>query len=96
MKTGALIVNAGRGAVVDSRALVDELAGGRLRAALDVFDPEPPAASSEIWSVPGLLLTPHIASNVLGVVSRQAALLVTRLTAFARGEEVPGVRDQGY
>jgi phosphoglycerate dehydrogenase-like enzyme len=96
MKTGALIVNAGRGAVVDSSALVDELASGRLRAALDVFDPEPPAASSEIWSVPGLLLTPHIASNVLGVVNRQAALLVTRLTAFARGEEVPGVRDQGY
>lgn len=96
MKTGALVVNAARGGVVDTPSLLRELADGRLRAALDVVDPEPPPSTSEIWSVPGLLLTPHIASNVPGILERQAELLAERLPAFARGEDVPGVRDQGY
>lgn len=93
MKDGALLVNAARGAVVDSAALLGELTSGRIRAALDVFDPEPPEPSSPIWSIPGVLLTPHIASNVLGMVHRQAALLTARLPAFARGQ-VPGGQDQ--
>lgn len=96
MKDGALLVNAARGPVVDSAALLEQVASGRLRAALDVFDPEPPEPSSPIWSLPGLLLTPHIASNVPGVAYRQAALLRTRLPAFARGEQVLSERDMGY
>lgn len=96
MKDGGLLVNASRGAVVDSDALIEQLASGRLRAALDVFDPEPPEPSSPIWTVPGLLLTPHIASAVRGTVHRQATLLKTRLPAFARGDHVPGERNQGY
>jgi len=95
MKDGALLVNAARGAVVDSTALLAALSTGRLRAALDVFDPEPPEPSSPIWSLPGLLLTPHVASNVPGMVQRQGALLTARLPAFALGEHVPGERDRG-
>ncbi len=96
MRNGALLVSAARGAVIDTQSLLDELANGRLRAALDVVDPEPPPPTSKIWSVPGLLLTPHIASSVPGMRERQAALLAERLPAFARGADVSGVRDQGY
>lgn len=96
MKDGALLVNASRGRIVDSAALISEVTSGRLRAALDVFDPEPPGPSSAIWSAPGALLTPHVASSVSGMLARQAALLCARLPAFARHEDVPGVRDQGY
>jgi phosphoglycerate dehydrogenase-like enzyme len=96
MKDGALLVNASRGAVVDTAALLDELTTGRLRAALDVFDPEPPQADSQVWATPGLLLTPHIASSTVGVHERQVALLTERLPAFGRHETIQGLRDQGY
>lgn len=96
MKDGALLVNASRGGVVDTAALLDELGGGRLRAALDVFDPEPPQPGSPIWSTPGLLLTPHVASSTLGMHQRQVALLAERLPAFARHETLSGLRDQGF
>jgi phosphoglycerate dehydrogenase-like enzyme len=96
MRDGALLVSAARGGVVDTAALVRELASGRLRAALDVLDPEPPLPSSQVWSLPTLLLTPHVASSVPGVLTRQAALLAERLPAFARGERVAGARRMGY
>ena len=58
MRPGALLVNAGRGALVDTDALVAALRGERLRAALDVTDPEPLPAGHPLWEAPGLLLTP--------------------------------------
>ncbi len=63
MKPGALLVNAGRGPVVDKVALVEALGDGRLRAALDVTDPEPLPADDALWSAPNLLLTPHMAGD---------------------------------
>ncbi|HEX6782984.1 MAG TPA: NAD(P)-dependent oxidoreductase [Solirubrobacterales bacterium] len=63
MKRGALLVNAGRGRVVDQRALLAGLIDGRLRAALDVTEPEPLPADDPLWSAPNLLLTPHIAGD---------------------------------
>ncbi len=63
MKPGALLVNAGRGQVVDQQALLAGLDDGRLRAALDVTDPEPLPADDPLWSAPNLLLTPHIAGD---------------------------------
>lgn len=63
MKPGALLVNAGRGQVVDHKALLAGLEGGRLRAALDVTDPEPLSPDDPLWSAPNLLLTPHIAGD---------------------------------
>lgn len=64
LPVGALIVNVGRGAVIDQQALETELRSGRLRAALDVFEQEPLPADDSLWSCPNLLLTPHIAGNM--------------------------------
>ena len=63
MRPGALLINAGRGRVVDQGALVEALGEGRLRAALDVTDPEPLPPSHPLWSAPNLLLTPHMAGD---------------------------------
>lgn len=63
MKPGALLVNAGRGPVVERAALLEALEAGRLRAALDVTDPEPLPADDPLWSAPNLLLTPHVAGD---------------------------------
>jgi phosphoglycerate dehydrogenase-like enzyme len=63
MKPEALLVNAGRGQVVDKEALVEALEEGRLRAALDVTDPEPLPGDDPLWSAPNLLLTPHMAGD---------------------------------
>jgi phosphoglycerate dehydrogenase-like enzyme len=63
MKPGALLVNAGRGQVVDKAALIKALEAGRLRAALDVTDPEPLPGNDPLWSAPNLLLTPHMAGD---------------------------------
>ena len=64
MPDGAVLVNAARGPVVDTDALLAELTSGRLRAALDVTDPEPLPAGHPLWSAPGLLLTPHVGGSV--------------------------------
>lgn len=59
MRDGALLVNVARGPVVDTDALLAELQSGRLRAALDVTDPEPLPSGHPLWSVPNTLITPH-------------------------------------
>lgn len=92
LRTGSLLVNAARGAVVDSVALLEELEAGRLRAALDVFDPEPPPHHSPLWNLPNVLLTPHVASNVAGMVQRQADLLRSRIPAFNSSDELTRLR----
>ena len=61
---GALIVNVGRGTVIDQEALEAELRAGRLCAALDVFEAEPVPADNSIWDCPNLLITPHTAGNM--------------------------------
>jgi phosphoglycerate dehydrogenase-like enzyme len=63
MKPGALLVNAGRGRVIDQGALADALHAGRIRAALDVTDPEPLSEDDRLWDAPNLLLTPHMAGD---------------------------------
>jgi phosphoglycerate dehydrogenase-like enzyme len=73
MKDGALLVNAARGVVVDTEALLAELTSGRLRAALDVTDPEPLPEGHPLWSAPNLLLTPHVAGAVPQTNARAAA-----------------------
>lgn len=62
----ALVINAGRGRVVDTAALVSEVKAGRLRAALDVTEPEPLPADHPLWSLPGVIISPHSARTVPG------------------------------
>jgi phosphoglycerate dehydrogenase-like enzyme len=63
MKSGAGLVNYSRSKLVDYEALRAELSAGRLSAVLDVFDSEPLASDSPLWSTPNLLVTPHCCSN---------------------------------
>lgn len=80
---GALVVNVGRGKVVDTDALVAELQAGRLRAALDVTDPEPLPADHPLWRAPGCIVTPHLGGytdattpRLVDLVRRQVAELL--------------------
>lgn len=87
MPDGAILVNAARGPVVDTDALVAELRSGRLRAALDVMDPEPLPPDHPLWTVDGLLLTPHVAGSVEGFAQRCYAVAAAQIARFAAGKE---------
>ncbi|QUQ71385.1 2-hydroxyacid dehydrogenase [Kutzneria sp. CA-103260] len=87
MADGAILVNAARGPVVDTDALVAELQRGRLRAALDVTDPEPLPPGHPLWSVDGLLLTPHVAGSCTGREKRAYGIAAAEVARFIRGEQ---------
>ncbi len=86
MPDGAILVNVSRGPVVETDALVAELASGRLRAALDVTEPEPLPEDHPLWEVPGLLLTPHVGGAVSGVRQRAYAVVARELSHYLSGE----------
>lgn len=88
---GALLVNVARGKVVDTDALLAELVSGRLRAALDVTDPEPLPAGHPLWSAPGLLLTPHVGGNTTATPRRMAELVRAQLERLVGGEPLENV-----
>jgi phosphoglycerate dehydrogenase-like enzyme len=90
MRDGALLVCAGRGAVVDTDALTAELASGRLRAVLDVTDPEPLPAGHPLWEL-ALAITPHNAGDSPAADERAIALAAEQLGRFARGEPLENV-----
>ena len=85
---GALIVNVGRGTVIDQAALEKELRAGRLRAALDVFESEPLPAKSTLWACPNLLITPHTAGNMTlpYTVERIVALFLEDFDRYCAGQ----------
>ena len=91
MKDGALLVNAARGAIVDTDALLKELTSGRLKAALDVTDPEPLPAGHPLWRAPGLLLTPHAGGAVTAARLRAYRIVAAQLARYARGEPLLNV-----
>jgi phosphoglycerate dehydrogenase-like enzyme len=91
MKDDALLVNAARGVVVDTDALVAELRSGRLRAAVDVTEPEPLPAGHPLWSAPNLLLTPHVAGAVPDTNARAAAAVTDQLERVLAGEPLQNV-----
>ncbi|MEV5687513.1 2-hydroxyacid dehydrogenase [Streptomyces sp. NPDC052164] len=91
MPDGALLVNVARGGVVDTGALLSELASGRLRAALDVTDPEPLPAGHPLWHAPNVLITPHVGGSTSAFEPRAKRLLAAQLTRFAAGEPVRNV-----
>ena len=90
MRDGALLVNAGRGAVVDTGALVAELEAGRLRAVLDVVDPEPLPDDHPLWDL-ALAITPHNAGDTAAADERAVHFATGQLARFARGEELENV-----
>lgn len=96
MRDGAVLVNAARGKVVDTGALVAELASGRLRAALDVTEPEPPPAGHPLWTVPNLLLTPHVAASVEGYERRAYAVVAQEIARYAAGERLHNLVQGDY
>lgn len=96
MPDGALLVNGARGPVVDTEALLAELTSGRIRAAVDVTDPEPLPPGHPLWSAPGLLLTPHVGGTVPMAMRRAYGVAAEQLAAFVRGEEPPNLVTGAY
>lgn len=96
MKDGAVLVNAARGGVVDTEALIAELKTGRLRAALDVTAPEPLPQGHPLWSAPGVLITPHIAGSTPASVRRTLRLIREQLGRYLAGEELINVITDSY
>lgn len=67
---GALLVNVSRGAIVDTDALTERARTGAIRVAIDVVEPEPLPADHPLWSIPGVLITPHLGGNISSMPSR--------------------------
>ncbi len=94
MRDGAVLVNAARGGVVDTDALVTELHRGRIRAVLDVTDPEPLPDGHPLWTAPGVLsITPHLAGASAAGSRAAAQLAADQLGRWVRGEPLENVVD---
>ena len=87
MPDGALLVNVGRGRVVDTEALLAELRAGRLRAALDVTDPEPLPADHPLWRAPNTIITPHVGGYTTATTPRLVALVRRQIDELLAGRE---------
>ena len=96
MADGALLVNVARGGIVDTGALVAEVGSGRLRAALDVVEPEPLPEGHPLWSAPGVIITPHAAGHVRASGARAFALVRAQLERFVAGEQLKNVVSGDY
>jgi phosphoglycerate dehydrogenase-like enzyme len=93
LSDGTLVVNVGRGPLLDTSAVIAE--AGRLRFALDVTDPEPLPDGHPLWSAPGVLITPHVAGGTTAMLPRMAALLRSQLTAYVSGQPLRNVVADG-
>lgn len=96
MKDGAVLVNAARGGIVDTDALIAELKNGRLRAALDVTAPEPLPEGHPLWSAPGLLITPHVAGSTPASGRRMLRLIRAQLLRYLADEPLVNVITDSY
>lgn len=96
MKDGALLINAARGPVVVTEALCAELASGRLRAALDVTDPEPLPPGHQLWTLPGVFFTPHVAASTPVSAQRAVRLVREQAQAYLRGDPLRNVISGTY
>lgn len=96
LRDGALVVNAARGPVVDTDALFAELSRGRLRAALDVTDPEPLPDTHPLWGLPNVLITPHVGGNTSGYPARGYALVRSQIERFVHGQDLENVVQDEY
>ena len=96
MKDGALLVNAARGSLVVTDAVAAELRRGRLRAALDVTDPEPLSPGHPLWEAPGLLITPHVAASTPVSAARSLAFVRAQAGRFTSGQRLQNVIAGNY
>jgi len=87
MPDGALLVNVARGPVADTDALLAETSSGRLRAALDVTDPEPLPAGHALWTTPGVLITPHVGGASSAMFPRMVRLIRKQIGLLLDGKE---------
>jgi phosphoglycerate dehydrogenase-like enzyme len=95
MSRGALLVNAARGPIVQTDALVDALNSGRIRAALDVTDPEPLPAEHPLWKCPNLLITPHVAGSTPQFSPRAMRIAADQVRRLLAGEALIHVVQAG-
>ena len=95
MKDGALLVNVARGVIVDTDALYAELMSKRIKAAIDVVDPEPLPSDHPLWQAPGLVLSPHVGGNSSAFEPGMRALLKTQFERLAAGLEPLHIVAQG-
>lgn len=91
MKNDAILINAGRGSVLDQDALARAMTGGKLwGAALDVTDPEPLPEDSPLWDIPNLLITPHVAGGMRLEITRRRCVEMAQenLRRYLAGEKL--------
>lgn len=96
---GAVLVNVARGRIVDEEALVEALRDGHLRgAALDVFQTEPLPPEHPLWTLPNVLVTPHVSAVTTGFWRRQTDLIVGNLKRLLEGRPLRNEvnREEGY
>jgi phosphoglycerate dehydrogenase-like enzyme len=91
LRQGALLVNAARGPIVETDALVEALQSGRIRAALDVTDPEPLPEGHPLWNCPNLLMTPHVAASTPQFTPRALQMAADELKRYMAGEPLRNV-----
>jgi phosphoglycerate dehydrogenase-like enzyme len=88
---GAQVINVGRGRLIDTDALITETSSGRLTAALDVTDPEPLPPEHPLWSIPGVLISPHVGGASSAFPPRADAVIAGQLRRFALGQTLENV-----
>lgn len=91
MKQGTLLVNAARGPIVNTEALVEALHAGRIRAALDVTDPEPLPEGHPLWSCPNVMITPHIGASTPEFSLRGMRTAAGEVRRYLKGEPLENV-----
>lgn len=96
MPDGALLVNVSRGPVVRTDALLEEVGSGRLRAALDVTDPEPLPPDHPLWSCPNVLISPHVGGNTTAFLPRAMRLVAEQIRRHVEGRPLVNVITDEY
>jgi phosphoglycerate dehydrogenase-like enzyme len=86
LRDGSVLINTARGALVDTEALTEELASGRIDAVIDTTDPEVLPTGSPLYDLPNVFLTPHVAGSMGSEVVRMGMLALEEIERYARGE----------